>query len=145
MNMDDKPTVALEPIEDLLARLNVSAAFGEPVREGDTTLIPVASVAAGFGYGSGYGRAPGKTPGQAKEKPAEQDSPEATTPDEGEGGGAGAGGGGWVKPQGYIRIRGDEVRYEPIMSMTLIPLAGMLTGAWCLFWITAAVRAFARK
>jgi len=145
MNMDDKPTVALEPIEDLLARLNVSAAFGEPVREGNTTLIPVASVAAGFGYGSGYGRAPGKTPGQAKEKPAEQDSPEAITPDESEGGGAGAGGGGWVKPQGYIRISGDEVRYEPIMSMSLIPLAGMLTGAWCLFWISAAVRAFARK
>jgi len=143
--MDDKPTVALEPIEDLLARLSVSAAFGEPVREGNTTLIPVASVAAGFGYGSGYGRAPGKTPGQAKEKPAEQDSPEAITPDESEGGGAGAGGGGWVKPQGYIRISGDEVRYEPIMSMSLIPLAGMLTGAWCLFWISAAVRAFARK
>ena len=143
--MDDKPTVALEPIEDMLARLNVSAAFGEPVREGDTTLIPVASVACGFGYGSGYGRAPGKTPGQAKDKPVAEDPGEALTPDEGEGGGAGAGGGGWVKPQGYIRISGDEVRYEPIMSMTLIPLAGMLTGAWCLFWISAAVRAFARK
>jgi len=136
--MDENPTVALEPIEDLLERLNVRSAFGEPVQEGDTVLIPVATVACGFGYGSGYGRAPGKKPDQ--DKPAE-----AAAPDEGEGGGAGAGGGGWVKPQGYIRISGDEVRYEPIMNMSMIPLAGMLTGAWCLFWISAAVRAFARR
>ncbi len=143
--MDEKPTVALEPIEDLLKRLNVRSAFGEPVREGDMTLIPVATVACGFGYGSGYGRGPGKKPGQGANKPAQGDAQDATTPEEGEGGGAGAGGGGWVKPQGYIRIRGAEVEYEPIMNLTLIPLAGMLTGAWCLFWISAAVRAFARK
>jgi uncharacterized spore protein YtfJ len=143
--MDEKPTVDLEPIEDMLGRLNVRSAFGEPVREGDTTLIPVATVACGFGYGSGYGRGPGKKPGQAADEPAGGDSPEAPPAGEGEGGGAGAGGGGWVKPQGYIRIRGDEVEFEPIMNMSLIPLAGMLTGAWCLFWISAALRAFARK
>ena len=143
--MDANPTVTLEPIEDLLERLNVSSAFGAPVREGDTTLIPVASLGCGFGYGSGYGRAPGKASGQAADKPAEDASQGASSLDEGEGGGAGAGGGGWVKPQGYIRISGAEVRYEPIMNVTLIPLAGMLTGAWCLFWISAAVRAFARK
>jgi uncharacterized spore protein YtfJ len=141
--MDEKPTVALEPIEDMLKRLNVRSAFGEPVQEGDTVLIPVATVACGFGYGSGYGRAPGKKSDQAR--PAEADAQDATAPGEGEGGGAGAGGGGWVKPQGYIRISGDEVRYEPIMNMSMIPLAGMLTGAWCLFWISAAVRAFARR
>jgi uncharacterized spore protein YtfJ len=143
--MEERPVVDIAPIEDMLERLNVRSAFGELIQEGDTTLIPVATVACGFGYGSGYGRGPGKKPGQAADQPAEGESPKATAPDEGEGGGAGAGGGGWVKPQGYIRIRGDEVEYEPIMNMSLIPLAGMLTGAWCLFWISAAVRAFARK
>jgi uncharacterized spore protein YtfJ len=143
--MEEVPAVDIAPIEDMLKRLNVGSAFGEPVQEGETTLIPVATVACGFGYGSGYGRGPGKKPGQAANKPAEGDSPDAAAPGEGEGGGAGAGGGGWVKPQGYIRIRGDEVAYEPMMNMSLIPLAGMLTGAWCLFWISAALRAFARK
>jgi uncharacterized spore protein YtfJ len=135
--MEERPTVDIAPIEDMLKRLNVGSAFGEPIQEGDTTLIPVASVACGFGYGSGYGRGPAKKPGQAADKPA--------APEEGEGGGAGGGGGGWVRPLGYIRIRGDEVVYEPTMNMSLIPLAGMLTGAWCLFWISAALRAFARK
>ena len=143
--MEERPVVDIAPIEDMLERLNVRSAFGEPIQEGDTTLIPVATVACGFGYGSGYGRGPGKKPGQIADAPAEGDSTEATTPGEGEGGGAGAGGGGWVKPQGYIRIRGDEVAYEPLMNMSLIPLAGMLTGVWCLFWISAAIRAFARK
>jgi uncharacterized spore protein YtfJ len=143
--MEERPVADIAPIEDMLKRLNVGSAFGEPIQEGDTTLIPVATVACGFGYGSGYGRGPGKKPGQAADSPAKEDSPDATTPGEGEGAGAGAGGGGWVKPQGYIRIRGDEVEYEPFMNMSLIPLAGMLTGAWCLFWISAALRAFARK
>lgn len=143
--MDERPVVDIAPIEDMLKRLNVGSAFGEPIQEGDSILIPVASVACGFGYGSGYGRGPGKKPGQAADQSAAGASPEAAAPGEGEGGGAGGGGGGWVKPQGYIRIRGDEVEYEPIMNMSLIPLAGMLTGAWCLFWISAAIRAFVRK
>ena len=100
-------------------------------------------MALATGRATAGGRA--RSRGKSLIAPAEGDSPEAATPGEGEGGGAGAGGGGWVKPQGYIRIRGDEVRYEPIMNLTVIPLAGMLTGAWCLFWISAAVRAFARK
>lgn len=139
--MEERPAVDLTPIEDMLKRLTVGSAFGEPIQEDDTILIPVACVTCGFGYGSGYGRAPGKGPGRPAGQPA--DSPEVQTPDEG--GGAGGGGGGWVRPQGYIRIRGDEVAYEPIMNMGLIPLAGMLTGAWCLFWISAAIRAFARR
>jgi uncharacterized spore protein YtfJ len=140
--MEEQPVVDITPIENMLKRLNVSSAFGEPIQEGDTTLIPVASVVCGFGYGSGYGRGPSKKTGPAAGQPTATD---ASAPAEGEGAGAGGGGGGWVKPQGYIRIRGEEVQYEPIMNMGLIPLAGMLTGAWCLFWISAAIRAFARR
>ena len=33
--------------------------YAEPVRHGDTTVIPVAKVAYGFGAGSGRGPAPG--------------------------------------------------------------------------------------
>ena len=49
--MDEKK--GLRFIEEMLERLTVAATFGAPVKEGDVTLIPVASVAYGFGYGSG--------------------------------------------------------------------------------------------
>lgn len=78
--MDEQPIVNMEPIEDMLKRMNVSAVFGEPIREGDATLIPVASVIYGFGYGSGYGHGPG---GEG-----------APSSEQGEGAGAGGGAGG---------------------------------------------------
>ena len=67
--MEERPVVDIAPIEDMLGRLSVRSAFGEPIQEGDTTLIPVATVACGFGYGSGYGRGPGKKPGQVADAP----------------------------------------------------------------------------
>ena len=44
---------ATEPIEQLFEKLKVDAVFGQLVQEGDTTIIPVADVAVGFGFGSG--------------------------------------------------------------------------------------------
>ena len=67
--MEERPVVDIAPIEDMLGRLSVRSAFGEPIQEGDTTVIPVATVACGFGYGSGYGRGPGKKPGQVADAP----------------------------------------------------------------------------
>jgi hypothetical protein len=45
---------------------------------------------------------------------------------------------------GYLHIGPDGVKYEPIMDLTRIPLAGILLAAWSVFWITATVRAIAK-
>lgn len=129
--MDEKTFVDIQPIEEMMDRLSARAVFGEPIREGGVTLIPVASVAYGFGYGAGSGRA---MPGEG-----EPEAPPA------EGSGAGGGGGGMAKPQGFIRIDAEGVRYEPTSDPARIPLAGILMIAWNVFWIAKTVRAFVRR
>lgn len=107
--MDEKKM--LRPIEEMLERLTVAATFGAPVKEGDVTLIPVASVAYGFGYGSGTGW-------QADEANVEAEKSEAQ--------GAGGGGGGMAKPLGYIRVDAGGVKYEPLFDPNKVSIAGIL-------------------
>ncbi len=124
--MDEKK--ALRPIEEMLERLTVAATFGAPVKEGDVTLIPVASVTYGFGYGYGsHG---------AGEDSAEEKS---------EGSGVGGGGGGMARPLGFIRVDAEDVKYEPLLNPAAVAIAGILLSAWSVFWITKTVRAFVRK
>lgn len=54
MGNDARPN--LEPIEKALERLGVDAVFGEPVKKGDVTVIPVAEVSFSFGHGRGQRR-----------------------------------------------------------------------------------------
>lgn len=130
--MNESPAPVIEPIENMMKKLNVSAVFGEPVREGNTTVIPVATVTYGFGYGSGYGRAG---------KPASEESQEPQ-PDAGEGGGSGGGAGGQARPLGFVRIDAEGVHYEPFLDPARIAIAGILFLVWSVFWITKTVRAF---
>ena len=108
--------------------------FGDPVREGNVTLIPVAGVGYGFGYGGGRGR-------MAAGQPGVQEG----TGEPGEGSGSGGGGAGMARPLGYIRVTADEVKYEPIMDTQRMGLFGIAMVMWNVFWIAAAVRAFARR
>ena len=98
-------------VEDLLDRLGPKAAFGEPVRHGAFTLIPVAEMRVGFGFGSGFGRNP--------------DAPD--TPPEGGGGGGGAGG--RVVPRGFLRITTDAARFVPTPDVTRLALGAMALAA----------------
>jgi len=118
---------ASEQIEQLLDKLTVNAVFGQPIQEGDVTLIPVADVVVGFGFGSG-------------QSPADEvdDETENRT-------GEGGAGGGKATPRGYIKITQDGVRFESTLDANWIPLAGIAMSAWSVFWITKAIRAFARK
>jgi uncharacterized spore protein YtfJ len=51
------------PIAELLERsLSIRHVYGEPVQRGDTTVIPVATVAYDFGAGGGRGPRRGGTP-----------------------------------------------------------------------------------
>ena len=119
---------AIEPIEKLFEKLKVDAVFGEPIKEGDVTLILVADVGVGFGFGSGQNPA------------AEDEGGEAES-----GQGMGGGGGGKASPRGYIKITPDGVTFESTMDENRVALAGIAMSAWAVFWIAAAIRAFARK
>jgi uncharacterized spore protein YtfJ len=131
--MNTQQSVNTTPIEQLVERIGVEKVFGE---EGDTTIIPVAQVAFGFGYGSGYGRDSRATDGAKAQS--------GQTNGAGEGGGSGAGAGGRATPCGFIQIGPDGVTYKPIMDETRIPLAGIVMAAWSVFWITATVRTIAK-
>lgn len=109
--------------------------FGEPIKEGDATIVPVASVGYGFGYGGGRGCAPAGVSGDEQKTPVAR----------GEGEGSGVGGGGVARPHGVIRITADGVRFEPVVDVTRISLAGIAMVGWVVFWITETVRAFARR
>ena len=56
--MNDEARPNIEPIEKMVESLGVGAVFGEPIRDGGVTVVPVAEVrfAFGYGYGSGRGR-----------------------------------------------------------------------------------------
>lgn len=123
-------TMSAGLIERMLDRLTPASVFGQPLKEGEVTIIPVAAITCGFGYGSGRGR----RPAEAGEQPAEVP---------GEDGGEGGGAGGTARPQGFIRIGPDGVSYQTTADPMMIPLAGIVMTAWSVFWITATVRAFA--
>jgi uncharacterized spore protein YtfJ len=123
--MDDGARPNLEPIERMVDGLGVGSVFGEPIREGGVTVVPVAEVRFAFGYGYGSGRG-----GEADVLPS-------TT--EGSGGGSGAGG--RASAKGYIRISADEVSFEPVLDVTRLALAGIAFAAWSVFWIGRTMRA----
>lgn len=135
--MEQQTAPSTTPIEQMLDKLGVEAVFGKPTSEGEVTIIPVAQIEMGFGYGSGYGRATpaGQTNGSEAQTPAQA----------GEGGGSGGGGGGRATPRGYVRITPQEVKFQPIIDETRIPLAGILMVAWSVFWIAATIRSVAKS
>lgn len=135
--MTENFTVDTTPIEKMLDKLSVERVFGTPQHEEGITIIPIAQVDVGFGYGGGYGRSPN---GNGKPEAAGED--ESTVNNEG--GGSGGGAGGRATPRGYLHITSDGVRYEPIVDTNRIPLAGILMGAWAIFWITATIRTIAK-
>ncbi|HXZ03557.1 MAG TPA: spore germination protein GerW family protein [Ktedonobacteraceae bacterium] len=108
-----------DPTEQALSKLAITASadaiFGEPVVNGDTTVIPCSEVVIGMGMGSGGG------PADENGKPT--------------GSGSGGGGGARSRPVAAIIITQDGVRVEPILDLTKIVLASLTTGAFILLWI----------
>ncbi len=129
--MNDEARPYLEPIEKMVDKLGVGAVFGEPIREGGVTVVPVADVRFGFGYGYGSGRGRG------------QEAEGGPRTDEGSGGGSGAAG--RASAKGHLRISADEVRFEPVLDVTRLALAGIAFAAWSVFWIGRAMRAVGRR
>lgn len=87
--------------------MGVKKAFGEPIKVSDrVTIITVAKVMSGGGMGMGEG-----------EKPAEEGEESEARPKEMMGKGGGYGYMGGVKPVGFIKVKGDCVRFVPIRDM----------------------------
>ncbi len=134
--MKENLNIMVTPIEQMLERLNVNSVFGQPSREGDVTVIPVAEMRLGFGYGSGYG--PNREPGAMVKQNGQNGASD-------EGAGSGGGGGGGVTPRGYVQITQLGVRFEPIIDQTRIALASFALVAWVAFWISKTIREVGRR
>ena len=121
-------TQIVGPIGRLLELVNVDTIFGEPVREEQVTVIPVARIQMGFGYG--FGRS-GSLPGDGGDESDEV--------------GGGAGGGGTVVPVGYVAVTPDGAAYVPTVNAGAIALSGIALAAWIFFVVTRTIRAFTKK
>ncbi|MCL5997743.1 MAG: hypothetical protein M1546_17055 [Chloroflexi bacterium] len=110
-------TAAQDTLSQFLSAADVQAVYGEPLQQGDATIIPCAEVlsVAGFGVGSGFGRG--------------EDTGEGDTHNAG-GGGGGGGGGGRVlsRPVAVIVVSPEGVTVKPVVDVTKIALAGIT--AW---------------
>lgn len=108
---------AEQTLDRFLEVADVDTVFGEPIRHGDTTIIPAAEVLTGMGFGSGFGRG-----SDSSDKPKR------------EGGGGGGGGGGSVlaRPVAVVVASPDGVRVEPVIDVTKVALAALTAGGFML-------------
>ena len=122
-----------EPIAALLERsLNIKHVYGEPVQHGDTTVIPVAQVAYGFGAGGGRGPGGPRVAGPNETPPSDANRPEAQ--------GAGGGGGVRMTPVGALEIDPQGTRFVQFRSVGPLLAAaafGILAG-----WLLSRVMGF---
>lgn len=113
-----RPMNALqESLGELAKAASVEAVYGEPVRNGDTLVIPSAEVLGMAAMGLGYGW------GQGTDKEQEN-----------QGSGAGGGGGGFSRvlsrPVAAVVLSPDGVRVEPIVDITKVVLAALTAGGF---------------
>jgi uncharacterized spore protein YtfJ len=117
-----------DAIEDLRDKADVNAVYGEPVTVGDKTIIPVADIKYGFGFGFGAG-------------PTERDEEYDDEP----GQSGGIVGGVAAHPVAALEITDDGVVVRSVEDENRIALAGILTGAWAVFWIAKIIIAIFGK
>lgn len=106
--------------------LTVRRAFGEPIREGDVTLVPVAKVLGGSGSGWGTGELGGSAALQSSRG-------------EGSGSGGGGGFGVRVKPVGVYVVQGSTVTWRPALDLNRVILGGQLVGAFAALVLARAL------
>lgn len=92
------------------------AVYGEPVTQGDYTVITASEISVGMGYGYGGGGGVGPSP-------ETEDATAAKNEVAGYGSGGGGGGGTSARPVAVIEIGPNGVRVEPVVDPTKIVLA----------------------
>ncbi len=115
-----------DTMRKFLDTASVEAVYGDPVRSGETLIIPAAEVvsAMGFGLGAGSGYNEGGQEEAGETDEAESEAKEASQPANA-GGGMGGGGGGraFSRPVAVIIASPEGVRVEPVVDVTKIALA----------------------
>jgi len=113
------------PIAELLERsVSIRHVYGEAVHHGDTTVIPVASVA--YGFGAGGGRGPGRQKRVAGTTPPDVD-------ERADAEGAGGGGGVRMTPAGVLEIGPQGTRF--IKFHPIAPLLGIGAISLMIGWL----------
>ena len=98
-------------LQDLIAAAQARSVFGEPVTQGEYTVITASEVTVGLGFGFGMG---------SESASAEADAEAAAS---GGGGGGGGGGGASGRPVAVISIGPHGVSVAPVIDRTKIGLA----------------------
>ncbi len=130
MTTDEATAVARRAVEgdhaDLLlerlaarigARAGVEAVFGEPIRSGDVTIVPVARIRWGVGAGGGTSDVEGAA-------------------------GSGGGGGVFADPVGYVEITPAGAAFRPIERAWTSPVFVLSIAAGVAFVLRALSRLF---
>jgi len=106
-------------ISKALTHADVRSVFGEPVKHGERTIIPVARVTANYGFGAGGGE------GERED-----------TQNHGSGGGGGGGGRVKAHPIGFIEMSNDSTQFVPIVDraeiMTRLSTIAMIAALFLL-------------
>ena len=113
----DRRTLGI--LERLFSAAHTSAVYGQPIQQGQYTVITASEIAAGGGFGFGRGVGP-STSGAAAT---------GETPKPVGGSGGGGGGGSTARPVATIIIGPDGVKVEPVVDVTKIVLAALTTWA----------------
>ncbi len=101
-----------------LNRISAHTVFGDPVTQGDRTVIPVARTVINYGFGAGSG------------KPKDEKDAETTT---------GGGGGGRIRVNGigYIELTPGNARFVPIVDRsTILTTIATFTGVALLLTVS---------
>jgi uncharacterized spore protein YtfJ len=98
---------AEETLNKFLSTADVSAAYGQPIRKGETLIIPTAEVVSIMGFGIGDGDGNGKE-GQVMKS-----------------GGGGGGGKTFSRPVAVIIVGPEGVRVAPVFDITKVLLAAL--------------------
>ncbi len=125
----DAVNVVNDTMSQFLSAANVDAVYGEPLHEGNTTIIPCAEILSVAGFGVGYGSG-----GQAQ---GDQGAQGAQGQQSGSGGGGGGGGRVLSRPVAVVEITPDGVNVKPIVDVTKLAIAGITTWG---FMLTLALR-----
>jgi uncharacterized spore protein YtfJ len=102
---------SLEALGRLFDVARAETVFGEPLQQGDYTLITASEVTVGLGFGFGVGGGEGIM------------DEEEDAGGEGFGGGGGGGGGSMGRPVAVIAVGPHGVIVEPVVDATKVALA----------------------
>ncbi len=110
--------------------VGVEMSFGQPSKVNDLYIIPVAKTAFGFGGGLGSSGMKAKKKEAVEGEPVEetpQEPVEEVSTDKAANMGGGGGGGMHTNPIGIYSIKGEQIKFHPVISIKdIIAIMGLV-------------------